>query len=249
MTTLYFETPKEDELRAIGMRKKRRVDPQIIVGLVTDNNGFPLHIDFFHGRTAETTTLIPMMPTYQHAHDLQGLTVVADAAMLSARNLDALDAAGIDYIVADRLKKAPHMVTMSDDDLEEWSKRTDTYEVVESTKAMGPKDAPRSSCLVEMSLFLPRALPHQKRLDVVKEILSSYSIAADDSLCFGHVSMQLGKPQGCAQIDSTTILCLPGNPVSSPVFPRPRPRGMLFRSKIIVASQHLGHGKILYRCF
>ncbi|WP_423220000.1 molybdopterin-binding protein [Corynebacterium diphtheriae] len=32
---------------------------------------------------------------------------------------------------------------------------------------------------------------------------------------FGHVSMQLGKPQGCAQIDSTTILCLPGNPVSS----------------------------------
>lgn len=68
--------------------------------------------------------------------------MVADAAMLSAGNLDALDAAGIDYIVADRLKKAPHMVTISDDDLEEWSKRTDTYEVVESTKAMGRKMLP-----------------------------------------------------------------------------------------------------------
>lgn len=148
VTTLYFETPKEDELRKIGMSKERRVDPQIVVGLVTDNNGFPLHIDFFHGRTAETTTLIPMITAYQHAHDLQGLTVVADAAMLSAGNLDALDAAGIDYIVADRLKKALHMVTISDDGLEEWSKRTDTYEVVESTKAMGPKDAPTTRRLV-----------------------------------------------------------------------------------------------------
>ena len=35
--TLYFETPKEEELRKIGMIKQRRVDPQIVVGLVTDN--------------------------------------------------------------------------------------------------------------------------------------------------------------------------------------------------------------------
>lgn len=95
-----------------------------------------------------------MITAYQHVHDLQDLTVVADAAMLSAGNLDALDAAGIDYIVADRLKKAPHMVTISDDDLEEWSKRTDTYEVVESTKAMGPKDAPMSRRLVVW--FIPK---------------------------------------------------------------------------------------------
>ena len=35
--TLYFETPKEEELHKIGMIKQRRVDPQIVVGLVTDN--------------------------------------------------------------------------------------------------------------------------------------------------------------------------------------------------------------------
>ncbi|SNV80318.1 hypothetical protein CCYS_05535 [Corynebacterium cystitidis DSM 20524] len=42
VTTLYFETPKEDELRKVGMSKERRVDPQIVVGLITDLEGFPL---------------------------------------------------------------------------------------------------------------------------------------------------------------------------------------------------------------
>lgn len=137
VTTLYFETSKEDVLRKIGMSKERRVDPQIVVGLITDNLGFPLHVDFFHGKTAETTTLIPMLEAYRNAHDLESLTVVADAAMLSATNLDELDAAGINYIVADRLKKAPHAVTISDDDMAAWSKKTDTYEIVETTKTMG----------------------------------------------------------------------------------------------------------------
>ncbi|WP_303173665.1 transposase [Corynebacterium sp.] len=63
-------------------------------------------MDFFHGRTAETTTLIPMINAYCQANRIDHLVVVADAAMLSAKNLDALDAAGIDYIVADRLRKA-----------------------------------------------------------------------------------------------------------------------------------------------
>lgn len=140
-TTLYFETAKEDELRKVGMSKERRVDPQIVVGLITDNVGFPLHVEFFHGKTAETTTLIPAITAYISAHDLAGVVVVADAAMLSAANLDALDEAGIDYIVADRLKKAPYAIAITDDDLEEWSKKTATFEFVEETKTMRGKNA------------------------------------------------------------------------------------------------------------
>lgn len=74
-------------------------------------------MDFFHGRTAETTTLILMINTYCQANHIDHLVVVADAAMLSAKNLDALDAAGIDYIVADRLRKAPYAMEITDADL------------------------------------------------------------------------------------------------------------------------------------
>nr|WP_290322008.1 IS1634 family transposase [Corynebacterium cystitidis] len=135
VTTLYFETPKEDELRKVGMSKERRVDPQIVVGLITDLEGFPLHVEFFHGKTAETTTLIPMINAYIQAHDLVGVVVVADAAMLSAKNLDALDAEGIDYIVADRLKKAPYDITLDPDD--EDSIDAHDGAIVETTKTMG----------------------------------------------------------------------------------------------------------------
>ena len=42
VTTLYFETDKADELRIPGFSKERRLEPQIVVGLLTDASGFPL---------------------------------------------------------------------------------------------------------------------------------------------------------------------------------------------------------------
>lgn len=42
VTTLYFEAEKEDGLRKIGYSKQRRVDPQILVGLLVDRSGFRL---------------------------------------------------------------------------------------------------------------------------------------------------------------------------------------------------------------
>jgi hypothetical protein len=36
VTTLHFEAENEDKLRKVGMRKERRVDPQIQVGLLVD---------------------------------------------------------------------------------------------------------------------------------------------------------------------------------------------------------------------
>lgn len=72
---------------------------------------------FFQGRTAETTTLLPMLTQYCRNHDVTRVTVVADATMLSGKNLDALDEAGFDYIVADRLRKAPYEVPITDEDI------------------------------------------------------------------------------------------------------------------------------------
>jgi len=42
VTTLYFEAENEDDLRKVGFSKERRVDPQIVVGLLVDRSGFPL---------------------------------------------------------------------------------------------------------------------------------------------------------------------------------------------------------------
>ncbi|WFS11943.1 IS1634 family transposase [Rhodococcus aetherivorans] len=113
VTTLYFEAEKEDDLRKVGYSKERRVDPQIVVGLLVDRTGFPLEIACFEGNKAETHTLVPMVRQFQARHDLEGVEMViaADAGMLSAANLTALDEAGLKFIVGSRVTKAPADLT------------------------------------------------------------------------------------------------------------------------------------------
>ena len=93
VTTLYFEAEREDDLRRVGYSKERRVDPQVIVGLLVDQAGFPLQVGCWEGNKAETTTIIPIVEAFQAAHGIEDLVIVADVGMLSAANLAALDEA------------------------------------------------------------------------------------------------------------------------------------------------------------
>ena len=107
VTTLYFEAEKEDELRKVGYSKERRVDPQIVVGLLVDRRGFPLEVGCFEGNKAETLTITPIVKQFQERHGIADIVIVADAGMLSAANLKALDDAGLRFIVGSRATKAP----------------------------------------------------------------------------------------------------------------------------------------------
>ncbi|TGD26169.1 IS1634 family transposase [Brevibacterium sp. S22] len=108
VTTLYFEAEKEDNLRQVGYSKERRVDPQIVVGLLVDRTGFPLEIGCYEGSKAETHTIIPVIKAFQDRHNVTDMVVAADAGMLSAKNLAELDKAGLRFIVGSRQTKAPH---------------------------------------------------------------------------------------------------------------------------------------------
>lgn len=107
-TTLHFEAEDEDDLRKVGMSKERRVDPQVQVGLLVDPKGFPLEVHLFEGNKAETTTLVPVLRQFQCRHGIADMVVVADAGMLSAANLNALEDAGFSFIVGSRITKAPY---------------------------------------------------------------------------------------------------------------------------------------------
>ncbi len=107
VTTLYFEAEKEDEFRKVGYSKERRVDPQIVVGLLVDRHGFPLEIGCYEGNKAETLTIVPIVKQFQERHGLADMVVVADAGMLSSTNLRELDEAGLRFIVGSRVTKAP----------------------------------------------------------------------------------------------------------------------------------------------
>ena len=108
VTTLYFEVQEEDGYRKAGLSKERRLEPQILIGLLVDQSGFPLGLHSFDGNMAETKTILPVLEAFKKQHDLQGITVVADAAMLSNKNLEALTQSSYTYIVGSRLNKIPY---------------------------------------------------------------------------------------------------------------------------------------------
>ena len=105
MTSLYFEAEDEDDLRKIGFSKDGKFqNPQIMLGLLVGENGYPIGYDIFEGNTFEGKTLIPVLTGVGRRYDLGTPVVVADAAMLSKSNLDALAGAKYPFIVAARLR-------------------------------------------------------------------------------------------------------------------------------------------------
>jgi hypothetical protein len=150
VTTLHFEAEHEDALRKVGMSKERRVDPQIQVGLLVDPSGFPLEVSCFEGNTAETTTLLPVLRGFRERHDVSGMVVVADAGMLSAANLNALEDAEFSFIVGSRISKAPYDLAAH---IERHGNAFTDGQFLESTRVMGTGKAARSRRVVYHYLF------------------------------------------------------------------------------------------------
>jgi len=105
MTTLYFEAEKEDDLRRIGFSKDGKFqNPQIMLGLLVGENGYPIGYDIFEGNTFEGKTLLPVLQQIQARYQFGKPVVVADAAMLSKENVETLQRDKYPFIVAARLR-------------------------------------------------------------------------------------------------------------------------------------------------
>ncbi len=79
VTTLYFETDAWDGFRESGFSRERRLEPQITVGMLTGQDGFPLMVSAFEGNKSETRTMLPVIEAFMAARRLPDVTVVADA--------------------------------------------------------------------------------------------------------------------------------------------------------------------------
>jgi len=111
MTSLYFEAEDEDDLRKIGFSKDGKFqNPQIMLGLLVGENGYPIGYDIFEGNTFEGKTLLPVLQRIQQKYSFGKPVVVADAAMLSRRNLDTLEREKYPFIVAARLRNETEAV-------------------------------------------------------------------------------------------------------------------------------------------
>lgn len=105
VTTLYFEAADEDDLRKTGFSKDgKHQHPQIVLGLLTSQNGYPLDYDIFEGNKYEGDTLLPVIEHFERKHRPGELIIVADAGLLSKKNISLLKEKKYQYILGARIK-------------------------------------------------------------------------------------------------------------------------------------------------
>ncbi len=106
VTTLYFETSHEDALRSPGFSKDgKTAESQVVLGLLVSSDGYPLAYSIFNGSQYEGRTMIPVIDDFVSRFGLTDFVVVADAGLLSRKNIALLKHAGYKFILAGRIKK------------------------------------------------------------------------------------------------------------------------------------------------
>ncbi|WP_255518133.1 IS1634 family transposase [Fulvivirga sp. M361] len=105
VTTLYFEVSDEDDLRKTGFSKEgKHQHPQIVLGLLVSKYGYPLAFEMFEGNQFEGHTMIPVLESFKSTYQLEKLVVIADAGLMSKKNLQHLSDGGYEFIIGARLK-------------------------------------------------------------------------------------------------------------------------------------------------
>jgi hypothetical protein len=110
VSTLYFETGQGDGFREPGFSRERRLEPQITIGLLTDQAGFPVMLPAFEGNRAGTKTMLPVIEKFMAARSLPDVTVVADPGVISDANMKAIEAAGLSFILGMKVPDVPCVI-------------------------------------------------------------------------------------------------------------------------------------------
>lgn len=105
VTTFYFESVRSDSLRKFGFSKDGKFkEVQVVLGLLTDSNGFPVGYELFPGNTFEGKTLELSLSKLSQRFKINDVIIVADRAMGSKDNLLSIINKSYSYIIGMKAK-------------------------------------------------------------------------------------------------------------------------------------------------
>lgn len=108
VTTIYFESFKDDDFRQSGYSKDGKFkETQVVLALITNQQGHPLSYELFRGKTSEGKTLTAVVQQLKKKFKVHKAVLVADRAMFIDKNLQFMEEQGIQYVVAAKLKSLP----------------------------------------------------------------------------------------------------------------------------------------------
>jgi transposase len=115
VTTLYFESVVQDELKDFGFSKDQKFHQvQVVLALVVDSQGMPIAYEVFRGNLAETKTLIPVLEGLRSRFLINNVTVVCDRGLASKTNIEVLQNAKFHFVIATKLRSMPKTLKIND---------------------------------------------------------------------------------------------------------------------------------------
>ncbi len=104
-TSIYFEGDGGETLGRYGKSKDHRPDrKQMVVGLVLDNDGYPICCEMWPGNATDVKSLAPVVERLKKRFQVGQICVVADAGMISAEAIRGVEQRGWSYILGARLR-------------------------------------------------------------------------------------------------------------------------------------------------
>ena len=132
LTTLYFESEVEDELKRYGFSKDKRNDcVQVVLGVVLSGDGTPIDYQVHPGNTFEGKTVIETVKRLRAEYDVEKVIFVGDRGLVSKKNLEELERLGCGYVIAARVKKLSEDVKEKIAKEEGWEKIDERLEAKE----------------------------------------------------------------------------------------------------------------------
>ena len=116
-TSLFFTGNGGDTLGQYGKSKDRRSDcKQMVLGMVIDGDGIPVCSEMWPGNTTDVTTLDRVAERLQRRFGVHRVCLVADAGMISKKQIAAVEVRGWLYILGARLRRTKEVrdVVLSD---------------------------------------------------------------------------------------------------------------------------------------
>ena len=115
VTTLYFESVTQDELKDFGWSKDQKFHQvQVVLALVIDSQGIPIAYEVFKGNLAETKTLVPVLENLRKRFSINNVTIVCDRGLASKPNIEALQGAKFHFVIATKLRSMSKELKIND---------------------------------------------------------------------------------------------------------------------------------------
>jgi transposase len=108
VTTLYFESIVQDDLKDFGFSKDCKFqEVQVLLALIATKEGLPVTYKVFPGNTFEGNSLAPTVEELRKEFNIDRFVFVADRGMFSNSNLEYLESNNYKYVVSSKLRALP----------------------------------------------------------------------------------------------------------------------------------------------